>query len=88
MDKIRGSHDTQTGKVTFNNGVRLRAPFKDEVLRDAFVGTIVWDAKEPNCSATVSQIYLGKAEVHYHRATLEAKGKGNALHAALLTTTC
>ena len=81
VDKIRGSHDTQTGEVTFNNGVR--APFNDEVLRDAFVGTIVWDAKEPNCSATVSQIYLGKAEVHYHRATLEGNGKGSALHAAL-----
>ncbi len=81
VDKIRGSHDTQTGEVTFNNGVR--APFNDKVLRDAFVGTIIWDAKEPNCSATVSQIYLGKAEVHYHRATLEGKGKGSTLHAAL-----
>ncbi len=39
MDKIRGSHDTQSGEVTFNNGVR--APFNNEVLRDAFVGTIV-----------------------------------------------
>ncbi len=81
VDKIRGSHDTQTEEVTFNNNVR--APFNDKVLRDAFVGTIVWDAMEPNCSATVSQIYLGKAEVHYHRATLEGKGKGSALHAAL-----
>ncbi len=39
MNKIRGSHDTQSGEVTFNNGVR--APFNNEVLRDAFVGTIV-----------------------------------------------
>ncbi len=81
IDRIRGFHDTQTGDVIFNNGVR--APFKDEVLRDAFVGTIVWDAQEPNCSATVSQVYLGKAEIHYHRATLETRSKAGTLHAAL-----
>ena len=68
--KIRGFHDTQTRDVTFNN--RIRAPFNDKMLRDAFVGTIMWDAKEPNCSTTVSQVYLGKAKVHHHRVTLES----------------
>ena len=54
VDKIQGSNDTQTWEVTLNNGIRV--PFNDEVVREAFVGTIVWDAKEPNCSATISQL--------------------------------
>ncbi len=31
----------------------------------------------------MSHVYLGKAEIHYHQATLQVKGKAGTLHAAL-----
>ena len=65
MKVVRGTHDTFAGTITFANGIK--ANFRDQVLRDAFEGTIVWSHKEPNCSATVSQVYLGPASVHYRK---------------------
>ncbi len=60
---IRGNYDMYSESVTFANGVRAR--YQDEILRDAFEGTIVWSARQPNCTETVSQVYLGVGEVHF-----------------------
>jgi hypothetical protein len=59
---IRGMADTEAGTVIFNNGVQGR--WKDEVLRDAIEGTMVWEAADPACEETVSEIFLGSASIH------------------------
>jgi len=58
----RGTADIAEGTVTFTSGITAR--YKDEVLRDAFEGTIVWTADEPPCSSTVSEVYMGDSQVH------------------------
>lgn len=60
VQEIRGTHDGLT--LTLSNG--LAAPLRDMVLNDVVEGTIVWKVRDPKCEDTVSQLYLGKAEVH------------------------
>ena len=62
--QIRGTVDLSSGLLVFANGLRVK--FKDEVVRDAVEGTIVWRAKEPDCKDTVSEIYLGNGTLHVH----------------------
>jgi len=59
---IRGTVDLQDGSVTFANGIR--AAYRDTMIRDAYEGTIVWQPEEPECSETVSQVYLGDSRLH------------------------
>ncbi len=72
LRRIRGTADTSTGAVSFHNGLQGR--WKDEVLRDAFEGTIVWEAKDPPCDATVSEIYLGRAAIHRRNGAGNVRG--------------
>jgi hypothetical protein len=58
----RATVDLSSGQITFFNG--LRTKFKDGVVRDAYEGTIVWDTVEPSCQETVSEVYMGEAELH------------------------
>ena len=58
----RGTADLSTGQVVFTNG--LRTNYKDEVLRDATEGTIVWTGDTPDCKTTVSEVYLGNSTIH------------------------
>ncbi len=51
-----------TDTIRFSNGLIGR--WKDEVLRDAFHGTIIWTADQPPCSDTVSEVYSGVAKIH------------------------
>ena len=51
---IRGSYDMYSESVTFANSVWAR--YQE--------GTIVWAARQPNCTETVSQVYLRPGEVH------------------------
>lgn len=72
---IRGIMDTSTTQVRFQNG--LRANFKDTVLQDAIEGTIVWNATEPECADSVSEIYYGEAEVHYKKQPVDHGYQGS-----------
>ena len=58
IQAIRGTHDLATGMVTFTNG--LTANYKDEILRDAYVGVLVWSVTESACEASISQLYHGQ----------------------------
>ncbi len=72
---VRGTYDMSSESVVFANGIRAR--YQDEILRDAFEGTIVWAARTPNCTETVSQVYLGPGEVHFQtgaKGPLKAQG--------------
>ena len=62
MNEVHGILDTASQIVVFENG--LQANYKDEVLRDTFKGTMVWDIKELECQNTVSEVYLGEALVY------------------------
>ena len=62
LKALRAVVDLSTGIIRFpQNGIR--ANFKDEVLRDALEGTIVWSGEDPPCEETVSEIFLGKAKL-------------------------
>jgi hypothetical protein len=63
---VRGVLDVSRGTVRFEGG--LTAVYRDQVLRDAFVGTIVWDMIDHNCTETVSEIYYGPAVLREKRA--------------------
>lgn len=62
VDKIPAMHDTSEGTIKFTSG--LQAVYKDQVLRDNAEGTLVWEAKEPECVQTISEIYLGDANLY------------------------
>ena len=62
VDRLRGFADLSNSRIRFNNG--LHAPLQDEVLRDEFVGTLVWTAERPACEETISQIYIGNTTLH------------------------
>lgn len=61
---IRGFVDTATATVKFTNGLQTR--FKDGIIKDNAVGTIVWNTTDPPCHEELSEIYLGQA-ILYHR---------------------
>ena len=65
VEKIRGTADLATSKVTFQNGVV--APLHDKVVRDVFEGTIVWNTTERSCRNRISSVYLGTADLHQRR---------------------
>ena len=62
---IRGTADTATGQVLFQNNIR--ANYKDEVARDVLEGTMVWVAEEPECQDTVSELYQGLSLLYRRR---------------------
>jgi hypothetical protein len=62
LKAVHATADIDDGTIRFHNG--LRAQYKDQVVRDAAEGTIVWDAKDPNCSETVSEVYHGLSQLH------------------------
>ena len=62
ISTVRGTADTASGQVIFGNGIR--ANYKDQVVRDAIEGTLVWTTKEPGCGDTVSEIFRGTATIH------------------------
>lgn len=65
IDVIRGYVNTADNLVTFegrHSGLITR--YMDGVVRDHFAGTIVWNATIPKCHETVSQVYLGDAQLH------------------------
>lgn len=62
LKHIHGTYNTAHGKVKFANGVM--GNFKDGIVRDAYVGTILWNNTEPDCESSVSPIYHGKAKIH------------------------
>ena len=65
LQTIKGTRDASSGTAFFSNG--LRAHFADGILRDAFVGTLVWNTSIPDCEDTVSQVYTGGVELHRWR---------------------
>ena len=71
---VRGQANLETGSVTFANG--LKARLNDEVLRDVYEGTLVWDAYVPDCSSMLSEIYAGPAEI---RLKTNATGRLGAI---------
>ena len=62
LTTVRGTADTATGEVVFTNGIR--ANYKDLVVRDALEGTMVWQAEEPGCEDTVSEVFNGITDLH------------------------
>ena len=62
VSQVTGLADLSSGYVTFQNG--LRTLYADQVARDAFLGTLVWEKTEPSCEDTISEIYTGSAELH------------------------
>ena len=72
LNTIRGTVDQGSGEVLFANG--LRAVYKDQVLRDAIEGTMVWVAVEPKCKTTVSELFNGLATLHRQRGAETLRG--------------
>ena len=70
LQTVHGTRDASSGTAFLTNG--LRARFADGILRDAFAGTIVWNASVPDCEDTVSQVYTGPVELHRWKAGTKA----------------
>jgi len=63
IGKLRGIIDAADNSVRFSNG--LKANSNDEVIRDDYEGIIVWHRPQPNCSDSISGIYIGNVTMHY-----------------------
>ena len=72
LQTVRGTVDQSTGEVVFTNGIR--AVYKDQVIRDAIEGTLVWKAVEPECSTTVSELFQGKGVLHRRKEADNLRG--------------
>ena len=66
----KGTFNPHTGRVVFKNG--LVTNYKDSVVRDNRYGMLVWEAKEVDCRAKLSNVYSGPAKLY--------KRKVNRLH--------
>ena len=53
--------DAASGDIRFPSG--LMAPFAAGVAQDAREGTLLWDPTPPDCAATVSELYSGRATI-------------------------
>ena len=62
LRSMPGMADAGDQSVIFDNG--LRAKYPDGVLRDAHIGTLVWEPVDPSCEDTASEIYLGPGLLH------------------------
>ena len=49
------------GVAVFVNG--LRGSYKDSIIRDDKVGTMVWSIEDTQCHEHISEIYLGEANI-------------------------
>lgn len=49
------------GTAVFVNG--LRGVYKDSIIRDSKVGTMVWTIEDAKCHEHISEIYLGEANI-------------------------
>ena len=65
VSEVRGIADGADGHIRLNNG--LRVPFRKGFARDNHEGLIVWNTTDIKCEDSVSQVYLGKAEVYHLR---------------------
>ena len=82
---IRGVQDWTRQTVTFSNGVKHR--LMDGIVRDAYEGTIIWTPREPECSETVSEIYLGQAAIHRRSNSTSLQGSIMMVNSASKTAT-
>ena len=77
IEVIRGTIDLASGQVTFVNGIR--ANYKDQVLRDAYEGTLVWEAVDPPCNATVSEVYFGASHMYEKKGARSGDRSGSII---------
>ena len=69
IEIIRGHVDTATGTIRFAN--RIRARFRDGVVKDDQEGTIVWHPEDPDCHEETSEVYLGPATRYSRQASTD-----------------
>ena len=61
VEEIFGTTREDEGTVTF---LGVKHVSRDHTLFDAVEGRITWNSSETNCMTSVSQAYLGRADVH------------------------
>lgn len=66
VEEVSGYYNPTTGMIRFKDVI---VPFKDQVLRDALLGTVVWSSAEPSCGERVNAVYNGRAKTYYKRET-------------------
>ena len=71
LEVVRGHHDIAMDRIIFHSG--LRTQYSSGIVRDAFEGTIVWNATKPDCKHSISQVYTGDVKVHRRRLFAEDK---------------
>lgn len=62
VTKVIGTFNQVTQQVNFGTGIK--AQYNEEYVKDALVGTIVWQRRRFQCLERVSHVYQGQAELH------------------------
>ena len=65
IKKVDGIMDEASGQALLLD--RIRTPYDKKSFQDSIHGTVIWKTTQPKCVQSVSEIYLGPANLHRHR---------------------